>query len=153
MNERQHEKERRSANALAAAVGGGQDGEMPGKPFQSKLNPHLDEIRTLRRGRKTWQEIADTITVRHGIKTNASSIYEFARRRAKRPAPFGFDDPDETAQLARATTAAKAVEPSTPPADAPGKRVIPPFKKREKTQEEIENEKAWAEIDTSKMPG
>ena len=111
MNERQDEKARRSANALADAAGGGQDSEMPGKPFQSKLNPHLDEIRAARRGRKTWQEIADAITARHGIKTNASSVYEFARRRANRPAPFGFDEP-------RATASAAAFDKSPQPAPA-----------------------------------
>ena len=108
MNELQHEQARRSANVLAAAVVGGHGVEMPGKPFQSKLNPYLDEIRTLRRARKTWQEIADAITERHGIKTNASSVYEFARRRANRPAPFGFDEPTST-------NAAPVGEPVPPP--------------------------------------
>ena len=72
---------------------------MPGKPFCSKLNPYLSEIRTLRHARKTWQEIVNILVAAHGIKTNASSVYEFAKRRAKRPAPFGFEGPPEAGQL------------------------------------------------------
>jgi len=145
MNERRREKARKSANGLAPAASVGQDAEMPGKPFQSKLNPHLDEIRTLRRGRKTWQEIADTITARHGIKTNASSVYEFARRRANRPAPFGFDEEPPAGEPANATApAAVTGETEKPQKLAIQKpRTRPPVQERKKifdfSTEEIDN--------------
>jgi len=66
---------------------------MPGKPFQSKLNAHLEEIRSLRRSRKTWDEIATELNTRYGLTTSQSAVYEFLKRRTARAAPFGFDDP------------------------------------------------------------
>ena len=62
------------------------------KPFQSKLLPHFDLIRDLRRHRKTWKEISIELSNR-GTTTAPNSIYEFMKRHIKRPVPYGFDEP------------------------------------------------------------
>jgi len=120
--------------------------------MSSKFDEHEEEIVTMRRARATWSRIAASLKAR-GVKiSDGSEVRKWflhARARAvraeKETAPF------VSVQLS--PSLAPAVAPSIPPADAPRKRVIPPFKKKEKTPEEIENEKAWSEIDTSKMPG
>jgi hypothetical protein len=64
------------------------------KPFQSKLNPHFELIRSLRRKRKTWCEIATELEAL-GMKAAPSSIYEYFKRHSRRPAPLGWEDPKE----------------------------------------------------------
>jgi len=107
----------RTGNELAESTGSAHSASMPGKPFQSKLNPHLDEIRTARRGRKTWDEIATQLNARHGLTTSGPSVFKFLKRRAARPSPFGFDEP-------RATASAAAFEksPQAAPAEDQEKR-------------------------------
>jgi len=60
------------------------------KPFQSQLNPHFQLIRELRRHRKTWREIADSLRPL-GVNTSGSAIFQFFKRHIKRPAPLGFE--------------------------------------------------------------
>jgi len=61
------------------------------KPFQSKLVPYFETIRSLRRSRKSWREIAEAITAQ-GTHTCQSSCYEFYKRHTKRPFPLGWED-------------------------------------------------------------
>jgi len=60
------------------------------KPFQSQLIPHFQLIRDMRRHRKTWREIADSLRPL-GVDTSGSAIFQFFKRHIKRPAPLGFE--------------------------------------------------------------
>jgi hypothetical protein len=55
-----------------------------GRPFQSRLIPHVQRIRAWRRGGKTWREIAQILT-EQGCKTSPSSAYKFMARFRRRP--------------------------------------------------------------------
>jgi len=54
-----------------------------GRPFQSRLIPHVQRIRAWRRGGKTWREIAEILT-EQGCKTSASRAYKFMTRFRRR---------------------------------------------------------------------
>ena len=69
---------------------------MPGKPFQSKLHPHWETIRSLRRGRKTWVEIAQVLTAQ-GCATSKQDVHAFYKRKAKGRVPLGFEEPPSSA--------------------------------------------------------
>jgi hypothetical protein len=62
---------------------------MPEKPPRSKLEPHMDVIRQLRRKGRTYQEIAGFFAENLGIPVAASTIHAFikvrARQRQRRP--------------------------------------------------------------------
>ena len=66
---------------------------MPGKSFQSKLEPHFDFILEARRKRQTLEDIAQALTVR-GITTTKQAVHAFIKRRLKRRYPLGMA-PDE----------------------------------------------------------
>lgn len=66
---------------------------MPGKPYQSKLEPYYELIRSMRLARKTWLEIAEEIT-RQGCKTAPDGVHHYFKRRIVRKNPLGF--PEET---------------------------------------------------------
>ncbi len=61
---------------------------MPGKPFQSKLEPHFDFIIEARRKRQTWQAIADEMAAQ-GVTITPQAVHGFAKRRLKRRYPLG----------------------------------------------------------------
>lgn len=65
---------------------------MPGKPFQSKLQPFWETIKALRRSRKTWSEIAETLTGQ-GCATSKQDVHAFYKRKAKGRVPLGFEEP------------------------------------------------------------
>jgi len=54
-----------------------------GKPFQSKLIPFAEEIRALRRQRKSYVEIARLLAER-GIHASPSTVFAFVKVRSKR---------------------------------------------------------------------
>ena len=56
---------------------------MPGKPFQSKLEPFHDFIRTCREKRWSYLRIAAAITAEHGIKVSANAVFSFVKVRSK----------------------------------------------------------------------
>src|ERR1041385_2962205 len=62
---------------------------IPEKPPRSKLQPHLEVIRELRRKGRTYQEIAQFFAEHLNVKVAASTIHAFvqvrARRRQRRP--------------------------------------------------------------------
>ena len=67
------------------------------RPWRSLLLPHLDEIRAMRRARRTWREIADHLRATHGIKIAPSNVYRFFKRAAQRKKlPLGFEDEPAT---------------------------------------------------------
>jgi hypothetical protein len=53
------------------------------KPFQSKLNPYLDEIKALRDTEPptTYHEIARLMKERHGLDVSHHSIWHFVKVR------------------------------------------------------------------------
>ncbi len=65
---------------------------MAGQAFRSKLQPHWNLIRDLRRRRKTWAQIAEILTREHGCSTQTQSVYAFYKRKLKNPAPLGFEE-------------------------------------------------------------
>jgi hypothetical protein len=68
------------------------------RPPRSKLEPHADLIRGLRQRRWTYRKIAAALRERFGLATGKSSIHDFVRVRARRPAleaPPGHDLPEQ----------------------------------------------------------
>ncbi len=60
-----------------------------GKPFQSKLIPHEELIRTLRRKRVSYRQIGKILEREHGCKVYHKTIISFIRVRNK-PIPEGL---------------------------------------------------------------
>ena len=58
---------------------------MPGKPFQSKLNPFLREIYELRGQAPpvSYQQIARTLKERHGVAVSANGVFSFVKARSR----------------------------------------------------------------------
>src|SRR3984893_12736568 len=66
---------------------------MPGKPFQSKLIPFTDQIKSWRRAGKTWQEVADNLADKKylGYQMAPGPICRFMGRIKCRPYPLGAE--------------------------------------------------------------
>jgi hypothetical protein len=62
---------------------------MPGKSFQSILEPHFDFILEARRKHQTWQAIAQQLAG-HGVTTSKQAVHAFVKRRLKRRYPLGM---------------------------------------------------------------
>lgn len=71
--------------------------QMPPKPPRSKLEPHLEVIRELRRRGRTYQEIAQFFAEHLNLTVAASTIHYFVRLRARRrqkPQPIELPPPE-----------------------------------------------------------
>ena len=55
---------------------------MPGRPFQSKLEPFHEFIRTCREKQWSYLRIAAAITAEHGIKVSANTVFSFVKVRS-----------------------------------------------------------------------
>jgi hypothetical protein len=77
---------------------------MPGKPFRSKLQPHVETIVAMRRKGATWAGIAVQLTAQ-GCATDAGSVCRFLGRWERRPYARGMEPEGET----------KAATPQIPP--------------------------------------
>jgi IS30 family transposase len=53
-------------------------------PYQSKLIPHEDFIRQCRAKRWSYPQIAAALLAEHGLKTGASTIFDFVKVRARK---------------------------------------------------------------------
>ena len=53
-------------------------------PYQSKLIPHEDYIRQCRAKRWSYPRIAAALLAEHGLKTGASTIFDFVKVRARK---------------------------------------------------------------------
>ena len=53
-------------------------------PYQSKLIPHEDFIRQCRSKRWSYPRIAAALLAEHGLKTGASTIFDFVKVRARK---------------------------------------------------------------------
>ncbi|MDQ2840124.1 MAG: hypothetical protein M3Y72_03615 [Acidobacteriota bacterium] len=58
--------------------------QIPERPPRSKLEPHADVIRELRRKRRTYQEIAAFFKEHLQVSVAPSTIHEFVKVRARR---------------------------------------------------------------------
>jgi hypothetical protein len=58
--------------------------QIPEKPPRSKLEPHLEVIRELRRKARTYQEIAQFFAEHLNVTVAASTIHAFVQVRARR---------------------------------------------------------------------
>jgi transposase len=56
---------------------------MPGRPIQSKLEPHLDFIRECRRKRWSYCRIAQAIHEQFGMKVSPNTVFSFVKVRSK----------------------------------------------------------------------
>lgn len=63
---------------------------MPGKPYQSKLNPYLQEIHRLRSQAPpvSYQEIARTLREKYGIAVSPNGIFSFVKARSRKRAVY-----------------------------------------------------------------
>jgi hypothetical protein len=71
--------------------------QMPQKPPRSKLEPHIEVIRELRRRGQTYQEIAQFFAEHLNLTVSASTIHYFVRLRARRrqkPQPIELPPPE-----------------------------------------------------------
>ena len=86
---------------------------MPGRPFQSSLEPHLETIRALRLKRRTWRQVAGVLKTEHGLEIDPAAVYKFFKRRVRPTArqPLGFPTP------AAATSERHASVPPGPAVD------------------------------------
>src|SRR5438045_3657345 len=92
------------------------ESNMPG-PFQSPLWEHWDLIKSMRKRRKMWKEIAEVLKREHGLETSHKTIQNFFKRASnpKQKRPMGWDDPVKSQ-----TPPDKPSAPRTnPPAAAP----------------------------------
>jgi hypothetical protein len=85
---------------------------MPGKPFQSKLEPHFDFILEARRKRQTWETIAQQLTTQ-GTVTTPQAVHAFTKRRLNRRYPLGMAPEEKRPAVATRSRAEK------PPAGEP----------------------------------
>jgi hypothetical protein len=90
---------------------------MPGKSFQSILEPYFDFILEARRKHQTWQAIAQQLAG-HGVITSKQAVHAFVKRRLKRRYPLG---------MAPAQTRPAAVTPPRPERPGPNlTEALPP---------------------------
>ncbi len=109
---------------------------MPGKPFQSKLLPHLEFIRECRAQRMSYPRIAAELQARFGLKTAPANIFSFVKVRTRRRPIYALPPP----------------EPAHAPAAAP--RPIPPAagKTLPTTTQPVPNQPTLSRLSTLSTP-
>jgi hypothetical protein len=88
--------------------------EPPGKPFQSKLEPHRDFIVSSRRARMTWRQIAEAITAK-GTPCTRQAVQGFYKRRRKRPHAMGMEPDPSGMESLPAPRRSNPTAPLAPP--------------------------------------
>ena len=117
---------------------------MPGKPFQSKLIPFIDQIKSWRRAGKTWQEVADNLadTKYLGYQMAPGPICRFIGRIKRRPYPIGAEP--EAPPPAPLPTA----KPGNNPQETPS-RILERIRERAKSKgqsdQEPHEDPAWSQ--------
>jgi hypothetical protein len=66
---------------------------LPQKPTRSKLEPHLELIRELRRKGRTYREVAKLFHERLGLRVAPSTLHSFVKVRAKHRKRTQFELP------------------------------------------------------------
>ncbi|MDI1336454.1 MAG: hypothetical protein PSU94_09775 [Lacunisphaera sp.] len=69
---------------------------MPGRPFQSKLLPHLEFIRECRAQRMSYPRIAAELRARFGLHVATSTVFSFVKVRARRRPVFALPESGRT---------------------------------------------------------
>jgi hypothetical protein len=72
-----------SATSLDEDSAVSQFADLPAKPPRSKLEPHLELIRELRRKGRTYREVAKLFRERLGLQVAPSTLHSFVKVRAK----------------------------------------------------------------------
>ena len=108
---------------------------MPGKPFQSKLIPFTDQIKSWRRAGKTWQEVAANLADKKylGYQMAPGPICRFMGRIKRRPYPLG----------AEPLTPTPAPPPSAKPGNdpqEPSSRILERIRERAKSKSQSDAE-------------
>jgi hypothetical protein len=67
--------------------------DLPAKPPRSKLEPHLELIRELRRKGRTYREVAALFRERLGLQVAPSTLHSFVKVRAKHRKQTQFELP------------------------------------------------------------
>ncbi len=87
---------------------------MPGKPFQSKLEPFYEFIREGRSKRWSYQKIAAVLTHEKGLTVSANAIFSFVKVRAKRRKLYALPPaPTSASSFAQAGGFFQNPEPNT----------------------------------------
>jgi len=76
----------------------------PEYPAKSKLEPYADLIRTLRRKRWTYQQIAEALKTEFNLSTASSTIHNFIKVRAKQKRRAVVDTPSTPSPVAPQST-------------------------------------------------
>ena len=81
---------------------------MPGRPFQSKLLPHVEFIRECRAQRMSYPRIAAELRARFGLHSAPSTIFSFVKVRARRRPVFALP---ESGRTPAASAAPRSTQP------------------------------------------
>ena len=85
---------------------------MKGQPYTSPLWKHVDLIRAMRRGHRTWLEIARCLEQEHGLKTSHKTVHGFFQRVVSRDKlPLGWAEPEQPSRATPATDVDAKKEP------------------------------------------
>jgi hypothetical protein len=77
---------------------------MKGQPYTSPLWKHVDLIRAMRRGHRTWPEIARCLEQEHGLKTSHKTVHGFFKRVVSRDKlPLGWAEREQPLRALPAT--------------------------------------------------
>jgi hypothetical protein len=89
---------------------------LPPKPSRSKLEPHREFIRELRRRGRSYQEIAQILRDHCGVTVAVHSVYNFVRVREKTEKRMRTPrhSPGRSAEVATSPGPAKTVYPHPP---------------------------------------
>jgi hypothetical protein len=88
-------------------------------PYTSRLWPHMETIRTLRRRRKTWRAITKHLEDACGIKLGVWTVRNFFKRATSGRVPLGFKDTQATRESRESNpTSGGLWHPSNPPEDS-----------------------------------
>ena len=102
---------------------------MPGKPYQSKLNPYLQEIHRLRSQAPpiSYQEIARILHRKYGIAVSPNGIFSFVKARSRKRAVYTIS-PEFIASAPVSGELRSRVEDPEParPAEPPGSSFFEP---------------------------
>ncbi len=91
---------------------------MTGKPFQSKLRPHLEFIRECRAKEMSYPRIAAELRTHFGLAAAPSTIFAFVKVRARNRSVFSLP-PGDNAAAAPACQERAVSRPPNPRISAP----------------------------------
>ena len=77
---------------------------MKSQPYSSPLWKYVELIRAMRRGHRTWPEIARCLEQEHGLKTSHKTVHGFFKRVVSRnELPLGWAKPEHPSHVTFAT--------------------------------------------------